>query len=110
MSALQLLSLMWCVFVANREQCGQGLWSKVKLVADEVNPARSFAAFVGPYKHIGPSGHIEAVFREPASLQQLLKEGVHVGSHLVCARLAHRIENRDSALLCASKNGKAARR
>jgi hypothetical protein len=24
MSALQLLSLMWCVFVANREQCKNG--------------------------------------------------------------------------------------
>lgn len=93
---IAFLLLAWRVLVTNAEQCREPLWAKLELIADEFHPARSFAAFRRPLKEVAPGGRAETETLQPAGLTQLLKEGFHVGSHLVFIRLCHEIEARDN--------------
>lgn len=103
MNPRRFLLLVWRVLVANRQQCREPLWAKLKLIADEIHPARSFAAFRGPFYRVAARGGVEAVLRDPAGLEQLLKEGVHVGTHFTLARRWHAIAARDRAFPGSSR-------
>ena len=94
--------LFWRVLLANRRQCRMPFWAKAKLVIYEIHHPRSFSAFRGPLKR--ELSAVERKLRDPAGLEELLKEKFQVGTVAGIAREIHKMRSRD---ICFDSGGKA---